>query len=605
MMYNNATNNMLAKEAYRKFLRKRGVFGFSLTTKNLKVFKEIQGESKAFNNSYLGIKSIPLEKIVGSVEKYRDFDNNFIPKNSIIEERWCNIYKEVMGDGNLPPVNLYKIREEYFVYDGNHRISVAKFMNFKSIEAEVTEFFPSSDTEEDVILKEKFAFEKELGLEGIEVTKAGAYDKLRRSIEDYKIDNKMKGYYNDIDVIRIWYDRLYKPIRRILLDNMVVKGADGDAFLGYLDHKYYLSEYRKHNVGYAYAIIDYVNYMRVIKGMNNLGEFRIDRNFTTTFRDLYNLDKSIFYKDEFQYKLKRIGEFSKRTFTRQSHILGEIIFYMKKNNIEDYEEGLKQWFSNIYASYYEMYLNKCGVLGRDPVFDSDKGIVEDIIRYSREYRRIYGAYISESEIIMRYMVDIYLPISELLEGRKGPIEDYLDISHRYMYYVRYGGEKNLVDFEKKYVEGEGGNFLLETLNFRGNKSDIFRDIKGLIIYYASTKSSGEKQVDEFYKIVNQYGGTHNFSTIKNLKESLIQTMEQDQVVDWVEDVLRKDLEELSNNKEILINYNTKRIFKLVKGHWRRYSVIDYYASIIPLDIIRKNKSIVDVGKEYMKRDFRY
>ena len=148
-----------AEEAYDKFKRSRGILGFTLgKATELKSFQEIQHETKAYNNSYLGIVTVALDKIVGSVGKIEDFDKNFIPRNKIVKIRWCSIYKEMVSNGNLPPIQLYKIRDEYFAYDGNHRISVAKYLNAKSTEAEVTEFFPSTDDPKDVIYWEKFYF---------------------------------------------------------------------------------------------------------------------------------------------------------------------------------------------------------------------------------------------------------------------------------------------------------------------------------------------------------------------------------------------------------------------------------------------------------------
>ena len=39
----------------------------------------------------------------------------------------------------LPPVSLYKIGDRYFVEDGNHRVSVARYQGAEMIDAEVTE----------------------------------------------------------------------------------------------------------------------------------------------------------------------------------------------------------------------------------------------------------------------------------------------------------------------------------------------------------------------------------------------------------------------------------------------------------------------------------
>ena len=72
------------------------------------------------------------------------------------------------------------------MYDGNHRISVAKFLSFPSIEAEVIEFLPSGETVEDLIYREHFIFEKETGLLGLMFTEPYKYEKLDLEIKEYR-----------------------------------------------------------------------------------------------------------------------------------------------------------------------------------------------------------------------------------------------------------------------------------------------------------------------------------------------------------------------------------------------------------------------------------
>ena len=515
-----------------------------------------------------------------------------------------------MGDANLPPVNLYKIRDEYFVYDGNHRISVAKFMNYKFIEAEVTEFFPSGDSEEDVIYRERFAFEKETGLEGIIVTRAGSYERLKRNIWDFKDDSRTdQGSYSE--AAREWYEKLYRPVREIITNNNLLSSSrkGGDLFLSYLDHKYYLSEYRKYNVGYTFSLIDFINYMKVKSGERIYTTFKLDKNFITAFRNLYDFDKKIFYKGEYQEKFSVLRDFSNRKFSRENHIIGEIELYRYLNNIDSFRDGINLWFTEVYAQYYEIFLEKSQVLGGEPLFDDDQDIIEDIVRYSREYRKREKGILTTREIVFNYMLDVYHPILAILENRRSDEDKrkmYLNISHRYLYYLRYSGEKRLVDFERRYLsEGSFSNFIGSAFNLKVNRGDMFRDIKKLLIYYAPTKAAGEKQVEDFYRVTGAYHGTDSFKTIHNLRESLISSMERDPKVNWVVDILQRDLEILSQRREVIINYNTKRVLKYVKGIWKNYSLIDYYATLIPLDFKEGERNIGETALEYMKRDFRY
>jgi len=152
---------------------------------NLKSFAEVQKEENAYNSVNLGIKEIPLGKIVGSVEKYSYFDKNFVPKNNIVKQRWMNIYTGYMTESMLPPVILYKIKDNYYVYDGNHRISVAKFLNFVSVEAEVEEFLPSKDAADEMIYRESMIFEKETGIKDVVLSNPLKYKNLKNEIRSY------------------------------------------------------------------------------------------------------------------------------------------------------------------------------------------------------------------------------------------------------------------------------------------------------------------------------------------------------------------------------------------------------------------------------------
>ena len=88
---------------------------------------------------YLGLQLVPLDKIVGSTGRSHDFDRAFFPRSPHLRERWLNIGKAYHENLSLPPVELLKLGELYFVSDGNHRVSVARARQQKFVNAEVTE----------------------------------------------------------------------------------------------------------------------------------------------------------------------------------------------------------------------------------------------------------------------------------------------------------------------------------------------------------------------------------------------------------------------------------------------------------------------------------
>ena len=106
-------------------------------------FDEVQGTLRAYNRVRRGIRVVDLEKIVGSVGRSRDFDNSFMPLRAAAGERWKRVDLAFYRDQALAPVSLYKLGDDYFVEDGNHRISVARYHGIPDVEADVTELWPA------------------------------------------------------------------------------------------------------------------------------------------------------------------------------------------------------------------------------------------------------------------------------------------------------------------------------------------------------------------------------------------------------------------------------------------------------------------------------
>ena len=102
-------------------------------------FEEAKGALVRWTQGYLGMRTVEVEQITGSVGKYRDFDHSFLPLKKSMGERWGRIDRAYHRGNELPAVSLYKIGDAYFVRDGNHRVSVARYHGVAAIDAEVVE----------------------------------------------------------------------------------------------------------------------------------------------------------------------------------------------------------------------------------------------------------------------------------------------------------------------------------------------------------------------------------------------------------------------------------------------------------------------------------
>jgi len=102
-------------------------------------FEDAKDALTRWTQGYLGMRTVEVDKITGSVGRYRDFDGAFLPLKKSMVDRWGRIDRAYHRGDELPAVSLYKIGDRYFVRDGNHRVSVARYHRVAAIDAEVVE----------------------------------------------------------------------------------------------------------------------------------------------------------------------------------------------------------------------------------------------------------------------------------------------------------------------------------------------------------------------------------------------------------------------------------------------------------------------------------
>ena len=95
----------------------------------------------------LGLQLVPLDRIVGSVDKVRDFDRRFRPTSDRSRQRWQALAEKSRLGEYLPPIDVYQLGSLYFVRDGHHRVSVARAQGATEIDAHVVKIDTIIDTE--------------------------------------------------------------------------------------------------------------------------------------------------------------------------------------------------------------------------------------------------------------------------------------------------------------------------------------------------------------------------------------------------------------------------------------------------------------------------
>src|SRR5919206_5397992 len=211
----------------RAFLRRIGAFLRRDPGSNrLLSFDEVKSALGAVEQVYLGMRTVPVEKIVGSVGRYRDFDRAFLPSKGDLGDRWKRIDRMMHRAEELPPISLYKIGDAYFVKDGNHRVSVARQQGVEMIDAEVVELrsripVDSALTARDLLHKlehrlllERLPFDSVLPEMKVELSDVADYRRLANHVEahGFRLSQHRGQYVSPGEALRNWHEHSYAPI---------------------------------------------------------------------------------------------------------------------------------------------------------------------------------------------------------------------------------------------------------------------------------------------------------------------------------------------------------------------------------------------------------
>ena len=214
------------EKAYLRSLWRKMVARVTGRSNELLPFDEIRNALPYRGQRDIGLQTVPLDRIVGSVGRYRDFDRAFLPTQRQTTERWVNISKARYRDVALPPVELYKIGEVYFVKDGNHRVSVARDRDQIDIDAYVTEidipFRLTPDMDIDSVLMEKAygQFLQQTRLNDLRpesdfhLTNPAEYERLHEHINShrYYLGTERQADIAYEDAVLSWHDSVYHPL---------------------------------------------------------------------------------------------------------------------------------------------------------------------------------------------------------------------------------------------------------------------------------------------------------------------------------------------------------------------------------------------------------
>lgn len=256
MDLNEQSDRDFTRARRRAFLRRVGAYLRRDPGSNqLLSFDEVRGALGAIQQVHIGLREVPVAKIVGSVGRHRDFDRAFLPSKPDLGTRWKRIDQLMHKDESLPPVSLYKIGDAYFVNDGNHRVSVARQQGVEVLDADVVELrsrvpVDSALTAEDLLHKlehrhllERLPLDRVLPEIKIQFSDVSDYRRLATFIEahGFRLSQLWRRYVPTDEVLRDWYEYGYRPIAEMIREERILEAFPGrtelDLYLWIVKHR--------------------------------------------------------------------------------------------------------------------------------------------------------------------------------------------------------------------------------------------------------------------------------------------------------------------------------------------------------------------------------
>ena len=203
--------------------------GLTRNSRPLLNFEQVRRQLRAVESAGRELTEVPLDRIVGSVGRYNDFTREFLPRQDSDSGRWARVRMAMTGLEGVPPVELYRIGDAYFVKDGNHRVSVARQLGHRYIHAYVTPLHtrvhlgPDVSPERLIIKAEQAEFLEKTRIDELRpgaelsVTAAGQYGQL---LEHIDVHRYFMGLDKQRDVsfrgVVHWYDTVYLPVVELI-----------------------------------------------------------------------------------------------------------------------------------------------------------------------------------------------------------------------------------------------------------------------------------------------------------------------------------------------------------------------------------------------------
>ncbi len=203
----------------------------------------------------LGMETIEIDSIVGTVDRGREFDRRFRPLSGRVRGRWERIATAQRRGEAMPPIKVYRVGEAHFVEDGHHRVSVARALGHDKIDAYVTEVQTEVGAGRDLTLADLPAKSHErLFYERVPLPPAarsqiritddqGRYAGLAEGIEawGFRANQACEDRMTREELARAWFEDEYTPVVAMLREaDLIGSGTETEAYMRVASERYML-----------------------------------------------------------------------------------------------------------------------------------------------------------------------------------------------------------------------------------------------------------------------------------------------------------------------------------------------------------------------------
>jgi hypothetical protein len=218
-------------------------------------FEEVRDALGFRGERDLGLQVIPLDSIVGTVDRTREFDRRFRPTSRRVRDRWQRVAEAQRRGESMPPISVYRIGDMHFVEDGHHRVSVARAQGRRDIDAYVTEVLTEVDPDSglrlaDLPLKshERVFYERvplpPKARARIQLSDPWQYGDLAEAVEawGFRVTQATGQFMTREQVAEAWFREDYEPIVATLREAGMIgdRETETEAYMRVVAERYLL-----------------------------------------------------------------------------------------------------------------------------------------------------------------------------------------------------------------------------------------------------------------------------------------------------------------------------------------------------------------------------